>query len=259
MYTPRAIVTSLVVPQNNNEGALQMGHSDPQGGVTRPWRASMLGRGWSEATVEEPGPVITLAACPFHYGSLSHIDMTVPFTSQRGSLTSGASYTKDDASTLNAHMKLASRVTAVERVMRSDGWLVYAGTDVGEIYVSNLLTGNIDTTANPNATVTWTRITGAGMPRSWVTRIAVHPNHQERIFVVFANYSNTADSVWYSQDSGATWANRHANLSIAVNQANLATPIFGVSFNPIYEGAAYAVTSLTSYYTLDYGGSWMEW
>jgi hypothetical protein len=205
--------------------------------------------------------VMTLTACPFHGGPLSHLELATPWVTQ-GSLTSGTSYVMADAGKFNQHLQLANdyRVTAIETVTRADGWLVFVGTEFGQIYVSNLLTGNVawsDTTNTLNATVTWTKITGAQMPQKWITRLAVHPTHPERILAVFASHSG--DAVWYSQDTGQTWSNRQANLPTAYNASNTAPPILGVSFNPVLDGAAYVVTSLTSYYTLDYGGSWTEW
>jgi hypothetical protein len=256
---PRAVVTSMVAPRHNNEGALQVGYADPQGTAPNPWLTGAMRHGWSEATVEQPGTAMTITVCPFHGG---HLELATPWITQ-GSLTSGASYATADAHQLNKHLQLPignDDITAIETVTKTDGWLVYVGTRSGQLYISNLLPETViwnDTTSSLNTVVTWTRLTGALMPERWITRLAVHPAHPERIFAVF--YSNDGDAVWYSSDAGQTWSNRQANLPTMSNTLNKAPPVLGVSFNPFLDGAAYAVTSLTSYYSVDDGRSWSEW
>jgi photosystem II stability/assembly factor-like uncharacterized protein len=84
----------------------------------------------------------------------------------------------------------------------------------------------------------------------------VHPHNRKRLFVVF-NSSNQ-DAVWYSDDGGNTWSNRSGNLpTVAIS--GYAPPVVGVTFNPLLDEAAYAVTPVTAYHTTDSGQNWHEW
>ena len=78
---------------------------------------------------------------------------------------------------------------------------VYYGTSAGEVYrIDDAHTGD------PAAT----NVTSGLFPAGYVSSIAVHPDDADRVAVVFSNYS--VQSVFYSDDAGATWANVSGTL-----------------------------------------------
>lgn len=258
---PRALVTAQWAPANNNEGALMVGYADPAGMGIMPWFAGMAGFSWIAGSMSPNGTVLGISTCPFH-GSGSHLELLVPWIVEETGSSSLYVFSSGNTGSLNQHLQLGntSYVTGIETITLSNGWRVIAGTQSGEIYISNLLTGTI--TWDPinqvlSKPVSWSRITDSNMPAKWVTRIAANPMHPERIFVTFG--STNADALWFTEDMGATWSNRHSNLPTASNP-DIAPPVLGASFNPLLDGAAYVVTPQTAYYTLDYGQSgWREW
>jgi hypothetical protein len=235
--------------------------------LQNPWYAAQnLGfTGWmpwttAAGTALTAGTVIAISACPFH-STPTHLQLATPWITQE---TQGTSYVVSSGNpTIDLHLTINSggSATTVETVTNSSGWQVFVGTSSGQIFRTNVLTGTVtwnDTTHTLDGVpVTWSRITDASMPSSWVTRVTVHPTHPERIFAVFASRDDQA--VWYSGDGGNTWANRTQALPTKSNPAIL-PPLIGASFNPFVDGAAYIVTPQTSYYTTDYGVSgWLEW
>ena len=257
---PHALVTAQFAPANNFEGALEVGYADPTNSGIVPWYSGMAGTTWMAGSASPAATVLGISACPFH-GAPTHLELLEPWTIEE-TVNSTYAFSAANTDTLNQHLQLggSTYVTAIETITSTDGWRVIVGTEVGEIYLSNLLTGTItwdSTTQTLSKPVSWTRVTDSNMPQKWVTRVAVHPVHQERILVTFG--STDTNTVWFSEDSGQTWSNRHANLPTATSP-DIAPPVVGASFNPLLDGAAYVVTPQTVYYTLDYGNSgWAEW
>lgn len=258
MLLPRAVVTALFAPPNNNEGTLYVGYADATATLPNPWYAATVTRGWLATTIEHPGTVLAISGCPFH-SAPSHIAFNTPWITEESS-TSVTVFSSANGA-LSTHLQISGGggVTTVETSFGQTTWRVYVGTFDGELYQSNDLVGSIvwdDATSQLSKPVTWSRITAPGMPANWVTRIAVHPTQPQRVFAVFA--SRSGDAVWYSDDAGQTWVNRSEGLPTASNPPE-APPVVGASFNPYRDGAAYVVTPQTSYFTEDSGVTWHEW
>ena len=79
---------------------------------------------------------------------------------------------------------------------------VYYGTSSGEVY-------RIDDTHTGDPAAT--NVTSGLFPGSgYVSSLAVHPDDANRVAVVFSNYS--VQSIFYSDDAGATWTNVSGSL-----------------------------------------------
>jgi hypothetical protein len=99
-------------------------------------------------------------------------------------------------------------------VSKSAPETLYVGTDTGRLWKTDDLGA------------TWTEFLGKGLPKRWVTRVAVHPDDEDVAYVTFSGFRNGEDAahVFKTTDGGETWANISGNLPNApVNDVVLNT------------------------------------
>jgi hypothetical protein len=94
-------------------------------------------------------------------------------------------------------------ITAVA-VARSHGWRVYAGLYTGQVWRSKTGPGQMPTAAD------WERIDHDKLPKGTISSIAVHPDHEDELWVAFSDFQ--AQTVWYSPNAGQTWEARSTGL-----------------------------------------------
>lgn len=99
-----------------------------------------------------------------------------------------------------ATLPTSSDITAITS-SASNGNVVFVGTSSRKVYKV------ID---NGGSNVVVTEISQGITNGSYVSNIAVDPNNQDRIIVIYSNYN--VISGWYTNDGGATWTNIEGNL-----------------------------------------------
>jgi photosystem II stability/assembly factor-like uncharacterized protein len=77
---------------------------------------------------------------------------------------------------------------------------LFVGTDTGRLWKTSDLGAN------------WTEI--QGLPKRWVTRVAIDPRDEDVVYATFSGFRNGEDAahVYRSTDGGATWENISGNL-----------------------------------------------
>lgn len=98
---------------------------------------------------------------------------------------------------------VAANITAISASEDNPKHRVYYGTANGQVYrLDNARTGD------PVRIDVWT---GKGFPvGAYVSNIAIDPTDANKVFVVFSNYG--VQSVFYSEDAGASWTHVTGNL-----------------------------------------------
>jgi photosystem II stability/assembly factor-like uncharacterized protein len=99
-------------------------------------------------------------------------------------------------------------------VSKSAPETLYVGTDTGRLWKTDDLGA------------TWTEFVGKGLPKRWVTRVAVHPDDADVAYATFSGFRNGEDAahVYKTTDGGETWTNISGSLPNApVNDVVLNT------------------------------------
>ena len=114
-------------------------------------------------------------------------------------------------------------------VSKRDPETLYAGTDTGRLWKTEDL-GQ-----------TWTEFVDEGLPKRWVTRVAIDPDDEDVAYATFSGFRNGEDAahVYRTTDGGASWRNVSANLPNApVNDVV-------IGGDTVYVGGDVGVFSLT--------------
>ena len=79
---------------------------------------------------------------------------------------------------------------------------IYVGTDTGRLWKTE------------NLGATWTEFTDKGLPKRWVTRVAIDPRDEDVVYATFSGFRNGEDAahVFKTTDGGETWENISGNL-----------------------------------------------
>lgn len=122
-------------------------------------------------------------------------------------------------------------------VAATNGQYVYAGTDDGNVWRT--------TDGGSN----WTKIT-AGLPLRWVTRLAVDPGDERRVFVTLSGYryDSYLPHIFRSDDAGDQWTDITGNLPDM--------PVNDIIPDPSLDSTLYIATDFGVYVTRDSGNDW---
>jgi photosystem II stability/assembly factor-like uncharacterized protein len=87
-------------------------------------------------------------------------------------------------------------------VSKSDPETLFVGTDTGRLWKTDDL-GE-----------TWTEFVNEGLPKRWVTRVAVDPRDEDVVYATFSGFRNGEDAahVYRTTDGGRSWRNISTNL-----------------------------------------------
>jgi photosystem II stability/assembly factor-like uncharacterized protein len=79
---------------------------------------------------------------------------------------------------------------------------IYVGTDTGRVWKTHDLGA------------TWTEFVDKGLPKRWVTRVAIDPRDEDVVYVTFSGFRNGEDAahVYRTTDGGQSWRNISSNL-----------------------------------------------
>ncbi len=115
--------------------------------------------------------------------------------------------------------------------------VIYVGTDDANVWVTR------DTGA------TWTSIS-SGLPRRWVTRVAVDPAADSVAYVTFSGlkWHDPQPHVFRTTNFGQSWQDISANLPDA--------PINAIAIDPLDPDVIYVGTDVGPFVSTDAGGSW---
>jgi hypothetical protein len=121
-------------------------------------------------------------------------------------------------------------------VARSDGRIIYAGTDDGRVWITR------------NTGASWTEIT-AGLPTRWITRLAVDPVDANIAYVSVSGYRNgdPGAHVFRTTTGGTAWQDISAGLPDA--------PVNDVVLDPRNRTVLYAATDV-GVFAATAGGAW---
>jgi photosystem II stability/assembly factor-like uncharacterized protein len=116
-------------------------------------------------------------------------------------------------------------------VSKTEPETIFVGTDTGRVWKTEDLGA------------TWTEFVGKGLPRRWVSRVAIDPRDADLVYATFSGFRNgeAAANVFKTQDGGDTWENVSGNLPNA--------PVNDVVLDPddpdgVYVGTDVGVFSL---------------
>jgi photosystem II stability/assembly factor-like uncharacterized protein len=114
---------------------------------------------------------------------------------------------------------------------------LYAGTDDGNVWAYSPLSG-------------WRDIS-AGLPKRWVTEVAVDPQDPTTVYVTLSGlrWDEPISHVWRSVDGGTTWQDIAAGLPEA--------PVNAIEVDPDLPQTLYVGTDVGVYYTPDLGATWL--
>ena len=115
--------------------------------------------------------------------------------------------------------------------------IVYAGTDDGNLWAYRPFNGQ------------WAAI-DAGLPKRWITDIAVHPTQPSTLWVTFSGlrWNEPISHVYRSDDGGATWTDVSGDLP--------ETPVSTVLVDPDFPDVLYVGTDVGVYFSQDGGAHW---
>src|SRR6266511_2906903 len=127
-------------------------------------------------------------------------------------------------------------ITAVA-VARTDGRVIYAGTDDGRVWITK------------NTGGTWTEIT-AGLPTRWITRLAVDPGNALVAYVMVSGYrsGDPKAHVFRTTNGGAAWQDISANLPDA--------PVNDIVLDPRNAAVLYVATDVGVFTSTVGTGQW---
>lgn len=115
--------------------------------------------------------------------------------------------------------------------------VVYAGTDDGRVWVTK------------DSCTSWTDIT-SGLPKRWVTRVAVDPKDENTVYATFSGlkWKDPQPHIYKSTDMGRTWQNISSNLPDA--------PIDAIAIDLKNSSTIYIGTDVGAFVSFNGGGSW---
>jgi hypothetical protein len=92
-------------------------------------------------------------------------------------------------------------ITAVS-VSKTAPATIYVGTDTGRLWKTENMGG------------AWTEFTDKGLPKRWVTRVAIDPDDENTAYATFSGFRNGEDAahVYRTTDGGDSWTNISGNL-----------------------------------------------
>ncbi|MBN2173608.1 MAG: T9SS type A sorting domain-containing protein [Bacteroidales bacterium] len=115
--------------------------------------------------------------------------------------------------------------------------IIYAGTDDGNVWVSN------------NDGSNWEIISGS-LPERWVTRVAADPTEENTAYVTFSGYrwDEYLPHIFKTTDLGANWSDISGNLP--------EVPINSIIVDPVNNQTLYVATDAGVYVTYNTGQEW---
>ena len=131
---------------------------------------------------------------------------------------------------------LLGTITTVA-VAPSDSNVVYAGTDDGNVWVTQ------DYAAN------WSLVTD-GLPDRWVTRIAVHPTDPTIAYATFSGlrWQSAQAHVFRTEDAGISWQDISSNLPDA--------PVNALAIDPLKPNTVFIGSDIGAFVTENEGATW---
>jgi hypothetical protein len=179
---------------------------------------------WSTPVVMDPSDPNIL-----YYGTQRvwrSTDGTASWSAVSGDLTEG-----DDPGNL-----VFGTITTIA-VAPSDSSVLYAGTDDGNVWVTQNLGGS------------WTNVTGT-LPDRWVTRVAVDPADAAVAYVTISGYRNDEylPHVFRTTDFGAAWGDISGNLP--------ESPANALIVDPAAAATLYVATDVGVFVSFDTGANW---
>ncbi|HMR41575.1 MAG TPA: T9SS type A sorting domain-containing protein [Ignavibacteria bacterium] len=136
----------------------------------------------------------------------------------------------------NGHVQSLGSITTVDAA-RSDPGVIYCGTDDANVWVTT------------NGGNNWTKINN-GLPRRWVTRVAVHPDSANVCYVTLSGYKvdSTGSHIFRTTNFGNAWTSISGNLPDA--------PINDVIIDPVNTNSLIIGTDINVMITHDLGSEW---
>ncbi|HEX4963231.1 MAG TPA: hypothetical protein VF173_20540, partial [Thermoanaerobaculia bacterium] len=125
-------------------------------------------------------------------------------------------------------------------VAPSHGWRVYAGLYSGKLWRSTTSSSQRPTAAD------WTRA-DSGLPAAVISSIAVHPTDHRKLWVAFSDFID--QTVWYSDNEGATWQARSTGLPAR-------EPVKVIKVDPDSPAKLWLGTDTGAYRSIDGGLTW---
>jgi len=116
--------------------------------------------------------------------------------------------------------------------------VLYAGTDDGNVWTYSPFEGQ------------WRNIS-AGLPKRWVTEVAVDPTDHRTVYVAFSGlrWDEPVSHVYRSTDGGDTWQDIADGLPEA--------PVNALEIDPDFPQVLYVGNDVGVYYSPDAGGTWL--
>ena len=141
-----------------------------------------------------------------------------------------------DNLTSHGYLDRLGTITTIA-VAPSDTSVIYLGTDDGNVWVTR------------DSGLSWNSI-NSGLPRRWVTRVAVEESNPEAAVVTFSGlkWRDPQPHVFRTTDYGESWRNISGNLPDA--------PINALAIDPAAPGTIYVGTDVGAYVTADDGQTW---
>lgn len=166
---------------------------------------------------------------------------SIPLAGQHDSISQGWF-------TYSAEVPGAVQISCID-VSVNPAHTVWYGTSARKVYkVENAHTGNPAHTAMPIIQ----------FPAAYVSRIAVHPQHDDTVVVVFSNY--TVVSLYYTLDGGTSWQAGAGNLEEFSNGGGSGPSVGCVDILPREDGDLYLVgTSVGAFATYKLDGYNTVW
>jgi photosystem II stability/assembly factor-like uncharacterized protein len=87
-------------------------------------------------------------------------------------------------------------------VSKTEPDTIYVGTDTGRLWKTEDLGA------------TWTEFLGEGLPKRWVTRVAIDPRDEDVVYATFSGFRNGEDAahIYKTENGGRTWRNISGNI-----------------------------------------------
>jgi hypothetical protein len=162
-------------------------------GPVKIWRSPDDRPCWASAAVEDD--IVSMSVSPFSPIDLMAVSPDMIWVSQ----SLGGTWNDAGPLALNFGGTVQALATGVGAGGGTRAWL---GDAAGGIYYSD----DVGAATTPDA-ITWHPLTNPGFPRRPLVAIATRIERPQTIWITFAGLR--ADSLWTSDDNGATWRNPH--------------------------------------------------